>query len=525
MKVFIPTAGIGSRLGGLTKHFNKAMIPIGEKPVISHVVETYPSDTEYVVALGYKGSHIKQYLKLAYPDRKFSFVKIDNYNGPQSGLGHTLKQCRQHLNQPFFFHANDTIVDNEYVSKKFTQNTLFLKKGASHPKIYRTASITQGKKIAKIYDKTDKQLENVHDYIGLAYIKDFKKFNNFLDQINVQVGESDFFMKNPQVNLDSYFVKYWYDIGNIDQLRIAKKKLGDSSNLDKPDEAVYFIDSRVIKFSTKPSFISNRIKRANLLHGFVPKIINHTKNFYVYNYVPGELLSKATDASDNLRQFLGWANKSIWKSPTLTPKDQSDFESLCFNFYYEKTLDRLNLFYDRFDFVEKDQNINGIKSPSLANVINQVNWSSLKQGIPVLFHGDLHFENIIKTDSTFTLLDWRQDFGGQTKYGDIYYDLAKLLHGFIINHQIIKDEHYSINSSHQDSKIEFDFHRKHNSLECEKILKEFVIEQGYSWEKVQILTVLIFLNIAGLHHRPYSHLLYHLGKQSLVKLINISNDK
>ena len=43
------------------------------------------------------------------------------------------------------------------------------------------------------------------------------------------------------------------------------------------------------------------------------------------------------------------------------------------------------------------------------------------------FHGDLHFENIIKTKSSYKLIDWRDSFSKSINYGDLYYDLAKLL--------------------------------------------------------------------------------------------------
>ena len=42
MLVIIPTAGIGSRLDLNTKHFNKSMIQLGDKPVISRIIDMYP---------------------------------------------------------------------------------------------------------------------------------------------------------------------------------------------------------------------------------------------------------------------------------------------------------------------------------------------------------------------------------------------------------------------------------------------------------------------------------------------------
>ena len=84
--------------------------------------------------------------------------------------------------------------------------------------------------------------------------------------------------------------------------------------------------------------------------------------------------------------------------------------------------------------------------PLLTNLLNKIDWTWISEGLAGRFHGDFHFENIIyeKKKSKFIFLDWRQDFGGLIKYGDIYYDLAKLLHGIIINHEIISKNQYSV---------------------------------------------------------------------------------
>ena len=92
-KVFIPCAGIGERLGEFTENVNKALLSVADKPVISHIIEKFDDDTEFIIALGYKGEYIKQFLKLAYSDRKFTFVDIDIYEGKGSGLGYTLNKC------------------------------------------------------------------------------------------------------------------------------------------------------------------------------------------------------------------------------------------------------------------------------------------------------------------------------------------------------------------------------------------------------------------------------------------------
>lgn len=79
-KVLIPTAGLGSRLQSLTAKTNKSLLSVSDKPIISHIIDTYPDSTEFVVAIGYFGDHVKQFLELAYPNRRIQCVDVDNYD-------------------------------------------------------------------------------------------------------------------------------------------------------------------------------------------------------------------------------------------------------------------------------------------------------------------------------------------------------------------------------------------------------------------------------------------------------------
>jgi mannose-6-phosphate isomerase-like protein (cupin superfamily) len=76
--VLILAAGLGTRLKGLTKDVSKAMLPIANKAIISHIIEKFPLSTEFVIGLGYLGHQVRQYLGMAHPDRQFKFVVVDN---------------------------------------------------------------------------------------------------------------------------------------------------------------------------------------------------------------------------------------------------------------------------------------------------------------------------------------------------------------------------------------------------------------------------------------------------------------
>ena len=63
MKVVILAGGFGTRLGGLTEDLPKPMLPVGNMPIIWHIMKIYSSYgfNEFVIALGYKSFEIKKY--------------------------------------------------------------------------------------------------------------------------------------------------------------------------------------------------------------------------------------------------------------------------------------------------------------------------------------------------------------------------------------------------------------------------------------------------------------------------------
>lgn len=65
MKVAILAGGIGSRLVEETRMKPKAMVEIGGKPILWHIMMHYSQYgfNEFVIALGYKGEHIKHWIR------------------------------------------------------------------------------------------------------------------------------------------------------------------------------------------------------------------------------------------------------------------------------------------------------------------------------------------------------------------------------------------------------------------------------------------------------------------------------
>lgn len=518
MLVLIPTAGIGSRLDFNTRYMNKSMLQMGDLPVLSRIIESYPKNAKFIIALGYRGEHIKEYLKLAYPQKKITYVYIKNYKGRGSGLTLTLKICLNKINSPFFFHANDTIFNDELYYKNVTTDTMYIHKGPSDTMKYATVQMSNGQN--KINYKLNYQKKNCYNYTGVAFVKNVSLFKKSIKDDKDNKGELSYFKKLNPKNIDFKFVNSWFDIGDKEKKTKAENHFLKKNILPKYDQGIFFKDNKVIKFFVHKETIKRRIKRAQILQNFVPKIVKNRKYFYVYKFAKGKILSTITDQKIFI-YFLNWLVNDFWKIKKLSKKNEISFKEKCFDFYYEKTLSRISLLFERNNLVDKEEVINGIKIPKISDLLTKIDWKDLTSGLPSNFHGDLHMENICINRKKITLLDWREDFSGLLEYGDIYYDLAKINHGFIIDHKIIKNSKYSINIG--KSKTNFKFHQETKNKKFQYIFYDFLKKNNLSKKKVKILTSLIYLNISPLHHYPYSFFLYYLGKYSLYKSL-ITND-
>ncbi len=80
MKIIGPIAGIGSRLRPFTLSKPKAFLTVAGKTVLDHILlkfsNTFDSDTELILIVGYKKQQIIQYIKNHYSDKfKLTFVE------------------------------------------------------------------------------------------------------------------------------------------------------------------------------------------------------------------------------------------------------------------------------------------------------------------------------------------------------------------------------------------------------------------------------------------------------------------
>ncbi|OUU07645.1 MAG: glucose-1-phosphate cytidylyltransferase [Gammaproteobacteria bacterium TMED34] len=100
MKVVILAGGFGTRLSEYTDSIPKPMVPIGNRPIIEHIMEIYAhhGHNEFYIALGYKGEVIKKHFQNFKKDWKINLIDT----GADTFTGGRLKRLEKHLSDDNF---------------------------------------------------------------------------------------------------------------------------------------------------------------------------------------------------------------------------------------------------------------------------------------------------------------------------------------------------------------------------------------------------------------------------------------
>lgn len=498
--VLILAAGLGTRLGNLTKEINKALLPINNRAIISHIIDKFPKEYEFIIAIGYKGDSVREYCELAFPTHKFTFVEIDNVDGINSGPGYSALQCKELLQRPFYITTCDCLIDSPM--PHLDGNWLGIQP-TSYPEKYSTVQLS-GNDIIGYSNKN----ENGYDmaFIGLAGIWDYEVFWEQLET-NILEGEIVSAFKIPS-NYPTFKSKKlkWLDTGNLDDLNKTKEYLNDKPlSLQKDNSEITYKEGNIfIKFTPNKSVLDNRIIRAKKLGNKIPDNFEYTNNFISYKWQDGDTLY-AIDMVDVYVKFLEELKSNIL---TQIPNSVEHIKK----FYVDKTNERLNLFIDKtnISYYVESHNINGIDYPSMKSILSKIDFKQFDSNpFYTAFHGDLQFDNIVYNSGQkrFTYIDWRESFGGYTLGGDIYYDLAKMYGGCIIPYDKMKNENY-ITFVQGDYSVKYSYEVSEDLVKFKGIYEEWIINNGFDLNKVKLLTAIIFLNMSPLHDGKFGNMLW-----------------
>lgn len=514
-KLLILAAGRGSRMLNLGNDFNKGLLPVAGKAIITHIIENADVD-EIIIAVGYKSEQVKEYCQALHSKSTIKFVDVDNYDGPGSGPGYSMYCCKELLDCPFYLLTADSLIKEKLPPIDYNWIGI-----ATVPDIenYATCSIDSQGRIIDFKNKSKDSLSFA--FTGVAAIYDYKLFWEKFD--SYKENKSD-----KETELVGAFYKpffadiygkelEWHDTGRKDlyqEIYLKDKGIGfyDLKKIDI-DEFTYCVNNVVAKITTEKK-AEYKKRRGLLLTSLTPQLkYTELKNFVVHDFVDGKTLYEI-DSTDLYKSFLHWCSEKLFVRKA---GQFYDFADSCLSFYKTRTIDRLVNFQKKtnLNFVNR---INNLDCKSPLEILNKINWENvLASSQNITFHGDLNFGNVIcKPDQSFCLIDWRSDFDGNMS-GDLYYDLSKLYAGTAVNFALAHDSQELF--LEKESAIVLKEFETKATLEFKLYYENWLVENVYDLTKVKLIAALIYLNMSPLHSDKFGKYLFYKGTYELCKII------
>jgi GTP:adenosylcobinamide-phosphate guanylyltransferase len=110
--VVIMAGGKGTRLEPFTRVLPKPLIPVGDKPVIDHIIDRFRvyGISEFYLTIHHMSKIMRAYFEEKEPDYSIGFAEEDKPRGTAGSL----KLLADKLNKPFFVSNCDIIIEADY---------------------------------------------------------------------------------------------------------------------------------------------------------------------------------------------------------------------------------------------------------------------------------------------------------------------------------------------------------------------------------------------------------------------------
>jgi dTDP-glucose pyrophosphorylase len=225
----INAGGIGSRLYPYTKVLPKPLIPVGENPIIDHIIQSFVNYgvTSIKVILNYKKILIRSYIDDVWSRLNISYVEESKPLGTVGGL--SLLDFSQ-SKSPFFVLTNcDVTIDHNIESivdyHVKNRNEITVVSVIYEDKIpYGVLEVNGDSMLSTIHEKPEKSLLiSAGVYIINTSLLSLIKTNTYLD---MDVFLKKVIKKGYQVGVYPIQSDHWYDMGTIDGLTKMRERIG-----------------------------------------------------------------------------------------------------------------------------------------------------------------------------------------------------------------------------------------------------------------------------------------------------------
>ncbi|MBW8889345.1 MAG: nucleotidyltransferase family protein [Fibrobacteres bacterium] len=222
----IIAGGFGTRLAPFTKVLPKPLIPIGDKPILEHIMDRFQSfgADEFFLSLNYKANMIKAYFNEAGGDQKIHYVLEDK----PLGTAGSLSLLKGKLLRDFFVSNCDILVDADYGDMldfhHHNENAITMVCSMKHSRIpYGVVELNKGGTLKTLHEKPEyDHLVNTGMYIvspAMLALVPNGTFFHFTDLIEKAKDLGH------KIGVYPITEGAWVDIGQLEDYQAALSKL------------------------------------------------------------------------------------------------------------------------------------------------------------------------------------------------------------------------------------------------------------------------------------------------------------
>lgn len=558
----IPAAGRGQRMLSMTDNCPKSMLPVGNKPLIGHHLDSlikHNIEDVYIV-VGYKKEVLVNYVTAMYGSKlNIHFVEQKEL----LGLAHAIKVTMDEIPNEYdglYIVLGDIIVQDNSIYEMIEHNKSFVAyKEVNDYSRWCLLQLNSNNEIIGFLDKPDEEPDEKNAVVGIYYYNNVEAFRNALNDVineNIRIKNEfqissvmEKYINKYQQIIEGIKVKNWFDFGEIETYNESKKHF----NLARCFNNIKYDDNKIIKTSHN----YNKIQREILwyltlpinLHKYTPRLLNYSLDdsnvYYELEYVNGTALQELFIY--NYLSCENW-NKILQLIDDLISnfKTESNFHSSnLYKFLYNNYIDRLeqikqkctentqDLILDKYKYI----NINGKDYYTLEYMKDYIQhkMQSLEYDCTKysqVIHGDLVFSNIIYNigDNQIKLVDPRGNFNNDIIYGDIRYDIAKLCQCIIGKYDFIVNDltkHSYFKNQNGKYVVEYVVYNFNEACDITLMFLKMIEKYNCNLSDIYFITAIQFLTMIPLHSESESHqnLMYFKFVELINKAYELDNSK
>jgi glucose-1-phosphate thymidylyltransferase len=185
LKIIIPMAGMGKRLGPLTQRKPKSLIRLAEGRLLDHVLDSFQKlekthTLEYIFIIGDLGEQIQEYMGSSHPEKTVTYFVQEQL----MGQSHAVQLAKDAIFGPVFLTYCDTINEIDYSSLSLETIEAFASvQNIEDPRRHGVAVVGSNGLITSLVEKP-KTMEHRSALTGVYY---FSEGEELIKAIETQI--------------------------------------------------------------------------------------------------------------------------------------------------------------------------------------------------------------------------------------------------------------------------------------------------------------------------------------------------